>query len=304
MNVLVSSLDSCPDLLSEDQIKQFRRDGFLAFADVISPEEVEASREALKTIVRDLSSDPQSIYTPPRDGESGNHCGASYKRSQSRSFIQFEAGFDPKDQAADALDAHIRKYMWFSEESPVFEKIVSPGSRLHRVVEALIGANPILFQDMALVKPAFIGTEKPWHQDNAYFSIEPLEAVVGVWLALDDAEVENGCMHVIPGGHLVGAFKHHHGRDCEIDAALLPVDNAVPVPVPAGGAMFFYGMLPHQPPPINRPIAEELCSFITGGRTAELSTRRFMIDCSWIVLACRLRAAPRVVWVFSFLGSI
>src|SRR5690606_5908588 len=62
-------------------------------------------------------------------------------------------------------------------------------------------------------------------------------------------KVENGCMHVIPGGHKLGGFKHHHGTDCEIDPELLDVEKAVAVPIPAGGAMFFYGMLPHETPP-------------------------------------------------------
>jgi phytanoyl-CoA hydroxylase len=56
-------------------------------------------------------------------------------------------------------------------------------------------------------------------------------------------------MHVIPGGHAAGGFRHHHGADCEIDPALLELDRVRPVPIPAGGAMFFHGMLPHETPP-------------------------------------------------------
>ena len=79
--------------------------------------------------------------------------------------------------------------------------------------------------------------------------MEPLDAILGVWIALDDAGPENGCMHVIPGGHREGGFKHHHGSDCEINPELLDVSQATAVPVRAGGAMFFYGMLPHETPP-------------------------------------------------------
>jgi phytanoyl-CoA hydroxylase len=100
-----------------------------------------------------------------------------------------------------------------------------------------------------LVKPPFIGSEKAWHQDNAYFSVSPLNQVIGVWIALDDAQVENGCMHVIPGGHTEGGFRHHHGKDCEIDPGLLTIDKVRPVPIPVGGAMFFHGMIPHETPP-------------------------------------------------------
>jgi phytanoyl-CoA hydroxylase len=55
---------------------------------------------------------------------------------------------------------------------------------------------------------------------------------------------------------------HYHGPDisagintdrCQIIPGQIPVSEAVPVPIPAGGAMFFYGMLPHQTPPNTSP---------------------------------------------------
>lgn len=247
--VAQSQVEPCPELLSEDQVEQFRRQGFLAFQGVLTPEEVEASRQAFTRVAGELSKDPRSVFEPSREKEDGTRSGATYQRPDSRSFIQFEAGYDPVDRPVEELELKIRKYMWFKDEDPVFQQMVSPGSRLHGVVESLIGTDPILFQEMALVKPPFVGREKPWHQDNAYFSVAPLDRVMGVWLALDDATVENGCMHVIPGGHLSGGFRHHHGMDCEIDPELLPTSEVVPVPVPAGGALFFVGMLPHETPP-------------------------------------------------------
>jgi ectoine hydroxylase-related dioxygenase (phytanoyl-CoA dioxygenase family) len=129
------------------------------------------------------------------------------------------------------------------------------------VVESLIGPNALLFQEMALVKPPFIGSEKPWHQDNAYFSVAPLDAIIGVWIALDDAKVENGCMHVLPGGHHIGALRHFHGNDCEIVEGRVDVTKARAVPVPAGGALFFYGLLPHETPPNRSPERRRALQF-------------------------------------------
>ena len=53
------------------------------------------------------------------------------------------------------------------------------------VVRRIIGEEPMLFQDMALLKPPRVGREKPWHQDHAYFDLELRTRVVGVWIALD-----------------------------------------------------------------------------------------------------------------------
>ncbi|MFZ4683616.1 MAG: phytanoyl-CoA dioxygenase family protein, partial [Terrimicrobiaceae bacterium] len=254
------SLPACPSRLTNDWIKQFQENGYLAFSDVLSPDEVQASRQALSDITRDLTRDPAVEYAGPRAATSkSNQGGARYARAPLA--MHLEPGYDPVGHSAAEIELKVRKYWSFSGEAAVFQTMLAPGSRLRAVVEGLIGADPILFQEMALVKPPFIGSEKPWHQDNAYFSVTPLDAILGVWIALDDAGVENGCMHVIPGAHREGAVTHHHGTDCEIDPGLLDVSRAVAVPVPAGGAMFFYGMLPHETPPNRSPERRRALQF-------------------------------------------
>ena len=68
------------------------------------------------------------------------------------------------------------------------------------IAESLIGPNIQLFHDQALYKPARHGGEVPWHQDNGYWRCTPAN-LVSIWMALDDADEENGCMNVIPGSH-------------------------------------------------------------------------------------------------------
>src|SRR5262249_3228347 len=58
------------------------------------------------------------------------------------------------------------------------------------LLDQLAGPGHRLIQDMALMKPPLKGSEKPWHQDNAYFDWTPLEGILGVWIALDEATVE------------------------------------------------------------------------------------------------------------------
>jgi phytanoyl-CoA hydroxylase len=172
-----------------------------------------------------------------------------------------EAGYDPVGKPLEEVDLKVRKYMNFSKRHDTLKKFVSAGHRIHGVVESLIGANPLLFQEMALVKPPLIGTEKPWHQDNAYFSVDPLDSIIGVWIALDDAKVENGCMHVLPGGHHQGALRHFHSTDCEIMEGRLDLTKVEAVPVPAGGALFFYGLLPHETPANRSPERRRALQF-------------------------------------------
>ena len=62
----------------------------------------------------------------------------------------------------------------------------------------------VLFQDNVIYKPAGTRDRVEWHQDYAYW---PLDRPAGVtlWIALADADVDNGCVHFLPGSH-------HHGE--------------------------------------------------------------------------------------------
>jgi Phytanoyl-CoA dioxygenase (PhyH) len=68
------------------------------------------------------------------------------------------------------------------------------------LVEQLIGPDIILWGSQVFCKPARTGRAIPWHQDGQYWPIKPL-ATCSVWIALDDARPENGCMRYIRGSH-------------------------------------------------------------------------------------------------------
>ncbi|MGH7094673.1 MAG: phytanoyl-CoA dioxygenase family protein [Stellaceae bacterium] len=84
-------------------------------------------------------------------------------------------------------------------------------------VEDLIGPDIRLFHLSIWPKsardPAFVS----WHQDAAYFGLEPAVQVTA-WVALTDAPVESGCMEVVPGSHKSGAL--HHGQSVSPDNLL------------------------------------------------------------------------------------
>ncbi len=68
------------------------------------------------------------------------------------------------------------------------------------MVEQLIGPDFALWNSSFFAKPAHIGSKTPWHQDGEYWPIRPL-ATCSVWIAVDAATPENGCLRVIPGSH-------------------------------------------------------------------------------------------------------
>ena len=161
--------------------------------------------------------------------------------------LQFEAlaGGGAEALPPEERQDHVRKLMRFCHaESALRALRDDPG--LLAAVERILGAPPEVYQEMTLLKPPGIGREKPWHQDHAYFDVPEGTPVVGVWIALDPATRENGCMVFQAGGHRRGPIPHFDRRDWQIcDAEALTMDRRLACPLPAGGALLFSGLIPH-----------------------------------------------------------
>jgi len=81
-----------------------------------------------------------------------------------------------------------------------------------RMVAQVAGPDLILWGMTVFGKPARHGKITPWHQDGDYYPIEPLETV-SVWIALDDATPENGCLRYMPGSHRERRIYPHHWEE-------------------------------------------------------------------------------------------
>ncbi|MBT2395376.1 phytanoyl-CoA dioxygenase family protein [Streptomyces sp. ISL-100] len=78
-------------------------------------------------------------------------------------------------------------------------RLVSDG-RLLDIAQTFIGTDIALFASHYISKPPFSGRPVLWHQDGAFWPLEPME-VVTLWLAVDESTPENGCLRVVPGSH-------------------------------------------------------------------------------------------------------
>jgi hypothetical protein len=86
------------------------------------------------------------------------------------------------------------------------------------MVKQLIGPDIILWGSQLFAKPPGDGKAVPWHQDGAYWPIEPL-ATVTVRIAIDGSDRDNGCMQYIPGSHRAKRLERHEA-DVREDTAL------------------------------------------------------------------------------------
>ncbi len=211
-----------PEKFSDEKIGQFQHDGFLAIDQLLTPDEVAVAQVAVSDLIA---------------GRVEAYKGLEYEKGVDAS------GIDPGER-----EPYLRKLWSFVAHCQPLNGLAQH-PRLLGILEKLIGSPVRLIQDMALLKPPHIGGEKPWHQDNAYFLMDPLEKVVGVWIALDRATVENGCMHVIPGSHRAGPRPHYHDRDCQLPDDVIDVSKDTTIPLEPGGALIFSSLLHHGTPP-------------------------------------------------------
>jgi hypothetical protein len=108
-----------------------------------------------------------------------------------------------------------------------------------RVAEQLLGPDVEPAGMHAIRKPPRDGAETPWHQDEAYWDPSVEHRAISIWVPLQEATLENGCMQFVGGAHVLEVQPH---RLINPDShGLVVVDphsvgEAVACPLPAGGA--------------------------------------------------------------------
>jgi ectoine hydroxylase-related dioxygenase (phytanoyl-CoA dioxygenase family) len=86
-----------------------------------------------------------------------------------------------------------------AERDPQFHALAT-GSGLVDIVETLLGPRCRRFRDVMVVKPAHTGGALSYHQDSAYWDVEP-KALVSCWIGLGDVAADGSCLSVVPGTH-------------------------------------------------------------------------------------------------------
>jgi phytanoyl-CoA hydroxylase len=213
--------------LTPQQIEQYRRDGFLVFEELFRREEAAALLARLEDLVLERMPRPEGIR------------------------MQIEPAVQRGEAVAASPMERLRKVEGLVEHDDAFGRLARD-PRILDVMQDLVGPDIKLFRDALMMKPPRHGSAKPYHQDSAYWQIDPPD-LVSVWMALDDATLENGCMRVIPGSHTWGMLRHQHLQDYQVDEAELDTTQEVSVPLNSGGCLFFHSLLLHATSPNPSP---------------------------------------------------
>ncbi len=234
-------------MLTADQVASYERDGYLVLPRLVPVADCRALIDRAAELVRDgAPQGARSIFTTKeQDRVSDDYFLTS--GDQIRFF------FEPDGVTLNKIGHALH------DLDPVFSAF-SRRPELAGIVAALGMRDPLLLQSMYLVKAARTGGEVDSHQDAAFLYTEP-QSCVGLWFALEDATVDNGCLWALPGGHRAVPLGRRFARAPEGGTRFVrlgedpevPSDGWVPLEAPAGTLVVLHWLLPHRSSPNTSP---------------------------------------------------
>jgi phytanoyl-CoA hydroxylase len=230
------------NVLSQDEIARFWRDGYLKFRQVLTAQEIEGLRAALDRTIREELDGTHDGERPP----------------------EFAFGHSRRGQDVGA-DRAIHQFVNMWKVAPEYRAVLSNPLIAGAVRELMDAPAVRLWHDQVISKPPGENKLFACHHDFYFWPLDR-PTMLTCWLALDDATAENGCMHVVPGSHRDPRFQP---PDCDLseDIHLSPValgpgdpgslyeevrawqpEQAVPVELKAGECMFHHCLNYHLTP--------------------------------------------------------
>ena len=203
--------------LTQDQIDFYRQNGFVVLHDFLTPEELETWRQAVDGAVR--------------------------QRGKQKMFNQ-EVDEDQEESYYDYV--FVQRINLWQDSLDVRRLILDP--RLGKMASDLAGVEGVrIWHDQALIKQPW-ANPTGWHLDNPYWSYSSRETL-SLWVALDDATLQNGCLYFLPGSHKTATFDNVGiGENIGDIFRVYPQWKnimAAPAEMKAGSASFHNGLIAH-----------------------------------------------------------
>ena len=160
--------------VTQAQIDSYQENGFVVFDDFLTPDELETWRDAVDEAV-------------------GN-------RKDQKLVVEGADEDDDRWKAGDSYYDYVfvqRINLW--KDSPAVRKLILD-PRIGRMAALLSGTEGMrVWHDQALIKQPW-ANPTAWHLDNPYWSFHSRSST-SIWVALDDATYQNGCLYFLGGSH-------------------------------------------------------------------------------------------------------
>jgi phytanoyl-CoA hydroxylase len=208
--------------LSPQQVSSYQENGFVVVEDFLSPDELAFWRTALDEAVAKRG---------------GN------KLPTQKDLYGKGDGNPDKSYYDNVFDQLIN--LWQDNEKM---REVMLDERLGKMAATLAGVNGIrIWHDQALIKKPW-ANPTAWHLDTPYWSFADRNAI-SIWVALDDATLENGCLFFIPGSHKKTTYDNPGiGKNMGVIFNVYPEfknTKSVAAPMKAGSCSFHNGLTIH-----------------------------------------------------------
>ena len=234
-SLLPTRKDAPLQILSEEQADDLDHKGFTVVEEAFSATEIGQLREEIDRL------EEESVLRLKAQGKQPS------RKISSIDKITFTSGLAQQSALARSFCA-----------SPFFQQVC------HDVLNC---DDVRLYHEQAVYKKPCPGRIFPYHQDNGYTFIEPLQYLT-CWVALNDASAENGCPWFVPGlfrrGPLLHKFDERNGG---WTISGLRSDDAVCVPLKAGSVAIFWSLTPHMTGPNNTESVRKayICQYAPDG---------------------------------------
>lgn len=235
--------------LSAEMVDAYTETGVLVVRDFVTRDACAALRQrALELVDAFDPATVRSVFSTTSDEHQSDEYFVD-SGDKIRFFLEDDA-FDESGKLRQAKADSLNKMGHAMHDlDPVFDEF-SRTAQLAEVARCIGFDDPAIIQSMYIFKPPRIGGEVVCHQDSTYIYTEP-ESCVGFWFALEDATIENGCMHFIPGAHKMPLKKRNY-REANgtvinetLDSTPFPEHLKLPAETPAGTLVVFDGRAPH-----------------------------------------------------------
>lgn len=218
--------------MTDEQLQQFEQEGYVAVEGVLG-------EDILAQVIAELT---EEVDSRARELVAGGELSQTFE----------EYPFETRLAKISAETDKVARSIWHGGlTGPAFFNLITY-PRLLDVAEQLCGPELVASSVYRLRPkiPNYNYGAVPWHQDSGYF--EPYcdnSLVLTVWVPLVDADVDNGCLWVLPRAHQGAVLRHkrHESKSYLMipDEEIPGRDQAVPVPVKKGGVLLMTNRTPH-----------------------------------------------------------
>ena len=237
--------------LSPEQVRKFHAQGFLVIPGAMSADQVHTLREATARVLDSAEREADELG-------GGVFTTDEHERCKSVDRWLLESG--------DKVRAFYEKDVPATDGTPGIARVCKIGHALHTDVPEFAALNqglaplckalqykaPAVAQSMLILKQPGVGSAVTPHQDGTFLHTTP-QSVLGVWWALEDATLTNGCLWGVPGSHTAGVSRvfQRTAADPERtemvppDAPALSTEGAEPLEMAAGDAVLLHSAVVH-----------------------------------------------------------